>query len=132
MVLYVLYLCAAALTPVSFLSVLFCQMSFPVLYVLYLCAAATDTRLFPLCALLPNVFSASPFPQHSESQRARWISPPSPAFLLLVSCFFALQTHFTTNSILRFLNFPSSVSFVAIGMVSPKPFATIMFPSAPC
>lgn len=59
-------------------------------------------------------------------------SSEPPAFLLLVSCFFALQAHFTTNSILRFLNFPSSVSFVAIGIVSPKPFATIVFPSTPC
>src|SRR5277367_1621312 len=100
-------------------------------YTYYIYVLPTSHRSFShLCPF--GKWRQMPFPphlysEHSERQRARWISPPGPRFLLLASCFFALQAHFTTNSILRFLNFPSSVSFGAIGIVSPKPFATIMF-----
>ena len=38
----------------------------------------------------------------------------------------------TENSIRRFRNFPSSVSFVATGLVSPYPFATRAAGVTPC
>src|SRR5271169_1592370 len=73
-------------------------------YTYYIYVLPTSHRSFShLCPF--GKWRQMPFPphlysEHSERQRARWISPPGPRFLLLASCFFALQAHFTTNSIL--------------------------------